>query len=183
VRTPCARSLPLRDTRCSVQLEPASSPARRMPTRVSPVGGQALSRRQPGETGVSPLAARSGSRLHEKCEAVRGFERSRRVPDLRGSCRSRQARPRSKLPTWLRLRGGRRAQPKVAQAMAGETALRAVSGRKPSEVAKGLRAPWRGKVSRIAKAWVVHAAPGGNGLDWSLGAVLSEMEGVARGGR
>jgi len=48
------------------------------------------------------------------------------VPGLRGSCRSRQARSRSMFSSWLRLRGGHRAQPKVAKAMAGETALRDV---------------------------------------------------------
>lgn len=99
----------------------------RMPTRGPPVGGQALSRRQP----LIPVSHRSQppgqpSRMKSAiwCEV---FEGLRDVPGLRGSCRSRQARSRSIFSSWLRLRGGHRAQPKVAQAMAGEAALRRVS--------------------------------------------------------
>lgn len=97
-----------------------------MPTRCPPVGGQALSRRQP----LIPVSHRSrperAAVRHEKCQTVRGFEGSRDVPGLRGSCRSRQARSRSMFSSWLRLRGGHRAQPKVAKVMAGEATLRKV---------------------------------------------------------
>jgi hypothetical protein len=125
-RSPGFRSSPARDTRCLAEFEPAYSPSWRMPTRGPPVGGQALSRRQP----LIPVSHRSQPKWaavpREKCETVRGFEGLRDVPGLRGSCRSRQARSRSIRSSWLRLREGHRAQPKVAKAMAGETTLREV---------------------------------------------------------
>jgi hypothetical protein len=94
-RSPGARQPLARDTRCSAELEPASSPSRRMPTPGPPVGGQALSRRQP----LIPVSHRSlpewAAVSHEKCEAARGLDGLRDVPGLRGSCRSRQARSRA----------------------------------------------------------------------------------------
>jgi hypothetical protein len=137
-RSPGFRSLPPRDTRCLAEFEPAYSPSRRMPTRGPPVGGQALSRRQP----LIPVSHRSQPQMGQPsrmksaigCEV---FEGLRDVPGLRGSCRSRQARSRSIFSSWLRLRGGHRAQPKVAEAMAGEAALRRVSK------AQAVRGPFR----------------------------------------
>jgi hypothetical protein len=183
-RSPGFRSLPPRDTRCLAEFEPAYSPSRRMPTRGPPVGGQALSRRQP----LIPVSHRSQPQMGQPsrmksaigCEV---FEGLRDVPGLRGSCRSRQARSRSIFSSWLRLRGGHRAQPKVAQAMAGEAALRRVP---KAQAVRGLFRP-SGSLAMegISDCESSGRSRGsrGNNLDWSPGAVLSETEGVARVGR
>jgi hypothetical protein len=110
-----------------VEPEPASSPPWRMLTRAPPVGGQALSRRQPGQTGASPLVAPAGQpscmKSARRCE----------VSDVRRvcsafvvDCRSRQETSGPSRSSWLRLRRARRAQPKTTQVAAGETTFRAV---------------------------------------------------------
>lgn len=79
-------------------------------------------------TGVSPLAAQWAAVSHEKVRFGARFSK------VCGMCPAfavvaevvRQGLARF-FSSWLRLRGGHRAQPKVAQAMAGEAALRRVS--------------------------------------------------------
>lgn len=145
-----------------------------------------MGRRFRGASRVAPVLHRSPSQRttgpREKREPVRGFDRSAGVLGLRGwiaeTVRRRLA------PLSLRGCGCEKAseaQPKVAQAIAGETAssaaprAKAVRGRKEpsgSLAAEGMSGRESSGRSRGA---------GGSDLDWSLGAVPSN--GGHRAGR
>jgi hypothetical protein len=170
-RSPGVSTPASRDTRCPVSVEPASSrdanadsglTGRRAGAFEAPAGSN---RRFAARGRWQPPCVKSAGRC-EVSNVRRVCSAFAVIAEVVGQGLART------LSSWLRLRRRRRAQPKLASATAGERTLSAVPRRKPIGAAKGLRAPR-----------AVHAARCGNDLGWSLGAVPSETEGIARSGR
>lgn len=156
-----------RDARCSVKLEWASAPPRCKLTRESLVGGQAPSGRQP-VTRCS--AARSPARASPACEKHgerEVFGRLRVCPafawlQISASGVSSRAHSSVEAAEWSA------GVVQCGEAAADETASRSDRKTEVFRIAKGLRAPRRWKVSRIAEACAVSRGACGSDLDWLL---------------
>jgi hypothetical protein len=158
----------------------ASRPSRprAMPTRCSPVGGRALSRRQP----LIPVSHRSRPQGQLfRMKSAKWCEVSRAC----GMCPTfavvaevvRQGLVRC-APSWLRLRGGHRAQPKVAKAMAGEATLREVPKAQADRGFSGPSGPraMEGISDRGSSAR-------SRGVEWSRSRLVARRGSLRNGGR